>query len=378
MPGDSKVVNKVSGEVDLSREETEEVVRRFQQFSYSMKDMIEEQAVEGASAAEQAKGEGSPTFIYTVYENESVLAVGGAKTMMLGLAEQLDYDSVETKAVTRAHRLAAQNLGLAEHMVMDDVYMVPRDRRWGENVEEPQEVERVRQSRQRDGDDGAEVERRREQVEDVQESGHRLQLPEGLAESLDVGSERVVGVEVTADGDAVALEFDPRRAKKTEWVAVLEPGGSIAVPAGIADAVVVEDQEISWRASDGALTAVRESLSELRPGGEEAVRTSLVEDNIEGSYRATLPSRHANQAGAYEDDTVSLYVDAHDGELYLVVAARHNEYTPLAVDVENIGSTGTDMLSLTLPEPTPEMLGVEGEQPVEWSLSGDRLVGDVV
>ncbi|MFP4632829.1 MAG: hypothetical protein ACLFMT_05275 [Halobacteriales archaeon] len=373
MPSDDDVIDYVAGRVELTREEVDETVKKFQEVSHMVRPMVDEQAVEEVDQAAQAKGEGTPSFIYQIHEDDDVLAVGGAKSVMASLADRLDYDSVETKAVVLSHRVAAERAGLAEHMVMDDVYMLPKTKRFGSRLENG---ERERIEHGAGGGATQALKQKMEEIKKVEEDGYRTETSRHLKDSLSIDSKKYVGVDVEVDGDSINVYIDPRNTRDSDYPGIITPGGDALLPEQLAGAIDLDERDLSWRMEKARLVGEAARIDDLSVEGDEEVRTSVVEDNIDGAHRVMLPGRQVNEVGLHEGEAASVYLEPHDGELYVVVTPRHVEYTSNAAEVDNIG-TGTDMLCVTLPEGAGDVLGLTGDRPVGWRVDGQRLVGEL-
>lgn len=369
MPSDASVLRSVSSEVDLSHEETREVVEKFQETSQMVQPMVAESAVEDRGAQHRKEDE-SPSFIYTVFEDEDVLAVGGAKNIMMGLTDRLDLDSVERKAVVLAHRRAAEQAGLSQHTVMDDVYMVPKKLRFEGSLNRDEiDIERMSQE-----DAGEALQRKMERVQEVDEDGFELAPPKELTEPIELDSRKLLGVEHGYEGDVLQLVLDPRRGGDTDWPGVMDVEGVVSVPDDLADVLDVEGRTETWGVDDGRLICVLESKIDADERSRDTLGTAITSDDIAGTHRAVLPSGRARDVGIHEGDDAGFYLEAIDGDMHVVVTPDSEEGA--AVTIENIGP-GAEMLAIELPEAAVELLEVDAEHPVEWMVRSGSLVGRV-
>ncbi len=371
MPSDHDVVRDVSKQVEMTKDETRKTVEKFQEVSKMIQPMVAESTV-GKRPSANRSDDGPPAFIYTVHENDDVLAVGGAKNIMMGVSERLDFDSVERKAVVLSHQEAAERAGLSEHTVMDDVYMVPKKLRFESQLEDD-EIEIERQSEEGTGEA---LQRRMELMQEVDEDGYVLQPPDQLTDALDLESRKLLEVTHEHDGDLHKLLFDPRGGQDDGWPAVLAVDGSRSIHPELADVRDVEGRELRWGVDDGKMVSVLESKLDSVEHGRDSLSTAITVDDIAGRHRAVVPSGRARDVGVGEGEMATFYVEAIDDDLYIVVAERATDYSGAPVEIENIGP-GTEMLTFELPEHAAEILEVEAERSVEWRLHDRRLVGRV-
>lgn len=369
MPSDGSVVGNVSSEVDLTREETREVLEKFQELSHMIHPMVADSAVEERGAQHRQEGE-SPSFIYTVFEDEDVLAVGGAKNIMMGLTDRLDLDSVEQKAVVLAHRLAAEEAGLSQHTVMDDVYMVPKRLRFDGRLDGDEiDVERMSQE-----DAGEALQRKMERVQEVDEDGFEVRPPETLTEAIELESRKLLGVEHGYEGDVLRLVLDPRRSGDADWPGVMDVEGAVHLPQGLAEVLDLEGRDKNWGVDGGRLVCVLESQIDADGRSRDTLGTAMTADEIAGTHRAVLPSSRSRDVGLHEGDDAGFYVEAIDDDIHVVLTPDSRRGA--AVTVENIGP-GAEMLAVEIPEYAVELLDVEAEHPVEWMVRDGSLVGRV-
>ncbi len=369
MPSDGSVLRSVTDQVDLSQEEVRRVVEKFQEMSQMIQPMVAESAVENR-AAQHRKDDESPSFVYTVFEDEDVLAVGGAKNIVMGLTDRLDFDSVERKAVVLAHRQAAEEAGLSQHTVMDDVYMVPKSLRFEGRLDRDEiDVERT------GGEDAGEaLQRKMERVQEVDEDGFEVHPPDRLTEAIELDSRKLLGVEHGYEGDVLRLVFDPRRGGDADWPGVMDVEGAVHVPDGLAEVLAVEERETTWGVEGGRMVCVLESRIDADERSRDTLGTAITSDEIAGTHRAVLPSGRARDVGLHEGDDAGFYLEAIDDDIHVVVTPHSDRGA--AVSVENIGP-GAEMLAIELPEAAVELLDVEAEHPVEWMVRDGSLVGRV-
>lgn len=210
MPANSKIIKKTSKEVDLPRDETEEAVKKFQEVGAMAYPVIDKKAVRGDDKSSKAKEEGSPSFLYAVHENEEVLVVGGAKNILLSLADRLDMSNTETRAVTLAQRLASERNGFSEHMVMDDVFMVPKEKRFASRFDGLDDIA------DGDGDGTAQTLRdKMDGVREVEENGFVLETSDRFGEALNLRDKKYFGVSCSSNGRVIKLALDPKEGVTT-------------------------------------------------------------------------------------------------------------------------------------------------------------------
>lgn len=369
MPSDDSVVRRVSNQVDLSQEETRRAVEEFQEMSQMIQPMVAESAVEDR-AAQHRKDDESPSFVYTVFEDRDVLAVGGAKNIVTGLTDRLDFDSVERKAVVLAHRQAAEEAGLSQHTVMDDVYMVPKTLRFEGRLDRDEiDVERT------GGEDAGEaLQRKMERVQEVDEEGFELHPPARLTEAIELDTRKLLGVEHGYEGDVLKLVFDPRRGGDADWPGVMDVEGRIHVPDGLAEVLAVEERDTTWGVEEGRMVCVLDSEIDADERSRDTLGTAITSDEIAGTHRAVLPSGRGREVGLHEGDDAGFYLEAIEDDIHVVVTPHSDRGA--AVSIENIGP-GAEMLAVELPEFAVELLDVEAEHPVEWMVRDGSLVGRV-
>lgn len=373
MPADSSVVKRTAKEVDLSSDEVEDAIKRFQEVGAMAFPVIDDKAVRGEGST-NVKEEETPSFLYAVHEDEEVLVVGGAKNILLSLADRLEMSNAETRAVTRAQRIAADANGFSEHMVMDDVFMVPKEKRFVSRFDGLEDVGSESNNGAadtlRDKMDG---------VREVEENGFVLQTPERFGEALNLDEKKYFGVTYGSDRDSLRLELDPSAGGEDVRHAVIQPNGNIHIPREIAVGLGVQHREVDWGMEDGKVVGVMED-GKVDADIVDTMRTSLVEDNVNEQVRAHLAGDHTRKLNIEEGDELAVYLEP-DGDDFAIVATPHifEAPTDAVVDVENIGK-GTEMICFALPDEVADVLGVDDgkDRQVEWGIRGDELVGSVV
>lgn len=373
MPADSKIVKKTSKEVDLPRDETEEAVKKFQEVGAMAYPVIDKKAVRGDDKSSKAKEEGSPSFLYAVHENEEVLVVGGAKNILLTLADRLDMSNTETRAVTLAQRLAAERNGFSEHMVMDDVFMVPKEKRFASRFDGLDDIAGG------DGNGAADkIRDKMDGVREVEENGFVLETPDRFEEALNLRDKKYFGVSYASNGRVMKIALDPK-GREHSFHSVIQPNGNIHIPHEIAVGLGVEYREISWSMEDGKIVG---RMEDEPMEGEliDTVRTSLVEDNVNDMMRAHLSGGHTRTLNLEEGDEIAVYLEP-DGDDFALVATPliYDAPTDAIVEVENIG-TGTEMLCFAVPDEMAKVLEIDDgkDRQIEWGIRGEDLVGGIV
>lgn len=373
MPADSKIIKKTSKEVDLPRDETEEAVKKFQEVGAMAYPVIDKKAVRGDDKSSKAKEEGSPSFLYAVHENEKVLVVGGAKNILLSLADRLDMSNTETRAVTLAQRLAAERNGFSEHMVMDDVFMVPKEKRFASRFDGLEDVA---------GDEGsgaAETLRdKMDGVREVEENGFVLETPDRFEQALNLNGKKYFGVSYASNGRTIKLALDPK-GRDDDHHSVIQPNGNIHIPREIAVGLGVEYRDVEWKMENGKIVGRMEDES-MENEVADTVRTSLVEDNVNDMMRAHLSGSHTRTLNLEEGDEIAVYLEPDDDDFTLVATPLiYDAPTDAIVEVENIG-TGTEMLCFAVPDEMAKVLEIDDgkDRQVEWGIRGEELVGSIV
>ena len=373
MPADSAVIKKTAKNVDLSREEVEDAVKRFQEVGAMAFPVIDKKAVRGEGST-NVKDEETPSFLYAVHEDDEVLVVGGAKNILLSLADRLEMSNAERRAVTQAQRIAADANGFSEHMVMDDVFMVPKEKRFVSRFNGLDDVGAESSNgaadRLRDKMDG---------VREVEENGFVLETPERFGDALNLEEKKYFGVTYGSDRESLRLELDPSAGGDDVRHGVIQPNGNIHIPREIAVGLGVEHREVDWRMEDGRVVGIMQDGT-IDDDIVDTVRTSLVEDNVNDQVRAHLAGSHTRTLNIEEGDEMAVYLEPDEDDFAIVATPRIFEApTDAVVEVENIGK-GTEMICFALPDEIADVLGVDDgkDRQVEWGIRGDELVGNVV
>jgi len=373
MPANSKIIKKTSKEVDLPRDETEEAVKKFQEVGAMAYPVIDKKAVRGDDKSSKAKEEGSPSFLYAVHENEEVLVVGGAKNILLSLADRLDMSNTETRAVTLAQRLASERNGFSEHMVMDDVFMVPKEKRFASRFDGLDDIA------DGDGDGTAQTLRdKMDGVREVEENGFVLETSDRFGEALNLRDKKYFGVSCSSNGRVIKLALDPKGGGDDRH-SVIQPNGNIHIPREIAVGLGVKYRGVDWKMEDGKIVGRMEEES-MEQEVVDTVRTSLVEDNVNNMVRAHLSGSHTRSLNLEEGDEVAVYLEPNNDDFALVATPLiFDAPTEEVVEVENIG-TGTEMLCFAVPDEMADVLEIDDgkDRQVEWGIRGEELVGDIV
>jgi len=375
MPADPKVIKETAEDTDLSRDEVEDAVKRFQEVGAMALPVIDKKAVRGEDGT-SVKDDETPSFLYAVHENEEVLVVGGAKNVLLSLADRLEMSNAETRAVTLAQRVAADANGFSEHMVMDDVFMVPKEKRFVSRFDGLEDVDGE------GGDGGGAAEALRDKmdgVREVEKNGFVLETPDRFGNALNLDEKKYFGVTYGSGRGTLTLELDPAASGDDVRHGVIKPNGNIHIPREIAVGLGVEHRGVEWKMKNGKVVGEMEGEStDHEP--EDTVRTSLVEDNVNEEVRAHLSSNHTKMLNIEEGDELAVYLEPNGGD-FAVVATPHilDAPTDAIIEVENIGK-GTEMICFSLPEEVADVLGVDDgrDRQVEWGIRGDELVGSVV
>ena len=134
----------------------------------------------------------------------------------------------------------------------------------------------------------------------------------------------------------------------------------------------LDSRDVSWGMRAGELVGRMLSIDDEQPPEGEAVKTSVSEDGIDGTYRVMLPGSHLKRLGTQEGDYAAFYLEPFDGEFHVVVSPGEDE----GLEVDNSGA-GADVYSITLPEASGSVLDIEDGTSVEWTADDDRMVGKV-
>ena len=368
MPDDSGVIKKTAKEVDLSKGDIRDVVERFQEVGAMAYPVIDDRAVrEGDNRSSKPNDEEGPSFFYVIYEDDEVLVIGGAKSLMRTFAERLNMSRTETEAVITANRLAANRNGLSEHVVMDDIFMVPK-----EGGSEAPELEGLTETEEKEADGKA------DKIQEIEENGFAIQASKVFGDSPDLEEKQHFGVNYTSKGNTITLTLNPDATGDESHHAVIQPEGEILIPRELAVGLEVEHREVDWERDEGKIIGRMEN-GRMDEEVVDVVRTKLAKDNIEEEIQAHLPSSHTNTLGINEEEKVSLRLEPEDDDFAMVLSSDTDDGTTRTVRIKNIG-TGTEILCFAVPEEVADVVGVNDgeERQLEWGLRGDELVGTVV
>ncbi|MDY6779642.1 MAG: hypothetical protein SV760_03670 [Halobacteria archaeon] len=370
MPSDSKVIKRVSNEVDLDSEEVEDAVKKFQEVGNMIYPTVEEKAVGEGESSGGEKEEGSPEFLYEIDENQATLVVGGAKNIVHNLAERIGLSQVEVKAVRMAQRVAADANGYAEHVVMDDIFMLPKEQRFPSRFDSMADVES-------DGRTQEEMEERMRRIRETDEEGYEMGTPKLLSERLDLEERKYFNVRVETLDGGIALVLDPQMGRG-EYDAIIYPDASIKFSRSLGEALDLRNRETQWGVDDGEFVVVVENdLHVGRTDIGQEVKTSVMENEtvVDGEtkevLRAHLSGGHVRTAGVEEGDRAVVRLQSVDDEIWMVFKARWNVKGDVGdesiVEVENMGE-GTEMMCFTVPEGMVDVLGLEEASRIqmEW------------
>ena len=369
MPADPDIVERTAEHVEIEREVVEETVKRFQEVAAMIFPMLDDKTVR-ADDATSAKDSETPSFLYAVYEDDDVLVVGGAKNILLNLADRLELSNSETRAVTLAHKFAGDANGVAEHMVMDDIFVVPKEQRFASRLDSDGRKEDAKNK----------LREKMDEIEKVEEDGFVLQTSERFGDTLNLESKKYFGVNFDYDRNHIRLALDPKSTGSDKH-AVIMPNGNVCIPREIGIGFDLKERHTEWKMEDGKVVGKIESKEPFDEDGLlDIVRTSIVEDNVRGEIQAHLPGSHTRELGLEDEDEVAFYLEPAGERLALVLTEFIYEApTDTVVDVQNIG-TGTEMLCFTVPDEHADLLGIDDgrERQVEWGLRDGELVGRIV
>ena len=368
MPTNSGVLKKTAKEVDLPRDEIREAVERFQEAGAMAYPVIDEKAVRDDDEKSSKPGEDDgPSFFYVIYEDDEVLVVGGAKSLIRTFADRLNLTKTEARAVTTAHRLAGNRNGFSEHIVMDDIFMVPK--KGGSDVPELEGMT------ERTGSGEEKV----DGIQEVEENGFAIDANEVFEDPPSLEEQKHFGVAYGCEDGTITLTLDPNATGDEPHHAVIQPEGEILIPREIAVGLEIQHRDIDWERDDGIVVGRMEN-GRMEKEVVDTVKTKLAMDNIEEEVQAHLPGSHTGTLGVSEDDEVALHLEP-EGDEFAMVLSSDAEDSPVdrTVTIKNIG-TGTEMLCFAVPDEVADVLGVndDEERQVEWGLRGDELVGTVV
>lgn len=369
MPDDSGVIKKTAKKVDLSKGDIKEVVERFQEAGAMAYPAINDRAVrEGDDRSSKPNDEDGPSFFYVIYEDDEVLVVGGAKSLIRTFAERLNMSKTETKAVITANRLAADRNGLSEHVVMDNIFMVPKQGGSG-----APKLEGLTEKEEEEADE------KEESIREVEENGFAIQASEVFENPPNLEERKHFGVTYRRDGNTITLTLNPNAVDDKSYHAVIQPEGEILIPHEIAIGLEVKHHDVDWEREDGKIIGTIKN-GRMEEEVVDVVRTKLARDNIEEEIQAHLPSSHTNTLGINEEEEVGLRLEPKDDDFAMVLSSDPEEApTDRTVRIKNIG-TGTEILCFAVPDEVADVLGVNDgeEKQLEWGLRGDELVGTVV
>jgi len=375
MPADPEVVEETADELGMSPEVIEDNIKRFQEISAKAFPMIDEKTVRGDEGS-SAKEESTPSFLYSVYEDDDVLVIGGAKNIILNLADRLDLDNTETRAVTAAHSLAADLNGFSEHMVMDEVYMVPKEQRFASRLDKEEKGEKKAAS-----NGGAQaLQEKMEGIKQVEETGFVLETPERLEETLNLEDKKYFGLSVNYDRKRVRLALDPRSSDEDSRHSLVRPDGNILIPREIGVAFGLEHRDVNWGIDDGKIVGKIGCEDFREEDLVDEVKTSVVEDNIKGELQAHLSSNHTRTLSFEVGNKVALYLQPAGDELAIVATKMtHEAPTEFTVEVGDLGKA-TNMVFIEIPDEFADVLGIDDglEHQFEWGIRGPELVGRVI
>jgi hypothetical protein len=368
MPDNAGVIRKTVKKVDLSKGDIREVVERFQEVGAMAYPVINDRAVreDGKNPNKPGQDDG-PSFFYVIYEDDEVLVVGGAKSLIRTFAERLNMSKTETKAVIVANRLAADRNGLSEHVVMDDVFMVPKEGGSG-----APEIEGLTEEKKKESDEKA------DRIREIEENGFAIQTSEVFEDSPDLEEKQHFGMNYTSKGNTIEVTLDPDPMGNESHHAVIHPKGKILIPQELAIGLEVEQREVDWRRDEGKIIGRMEN-GRRDEDVVDVVRTKLAKDNIEEEVQAHLPSSHTSTLGINEDEEVVLRLEPEDDDFAMILSPDTDGETTRNVRIKDIG-TGTEILCFAVPEEVADVLGVndDKERQLEWGLRGEELVGTVV
>ena len=369
MPTDSGVIKKTAKKVDLSRGDVKEAVENFQELGAMAYPAIDERAIGKDEKGDTKMGEEGPSFLYVIYEDDDVLAVGGAKSTILTFASRLNLTNKETQAVTEAHRVAADMNGLSEHTVMDDIFIVPK-RGTKEEVRSFAAANEEREKEVDMGDEGA---------RELEENGFKLKASEVFESPPKPDDNEYFGVRYGCEEGAVEVTLEPEVGEDEKHRAVVQPNGDLLMPREIAVGLGVGHRDVEWEDEDGKVVG-RMKNGTTDKEVENVVRTSLSMDNIEEEVQAHLPDSHVSRVGIKEGDEASVRLEPNDDDFAMVLKTDVPDApSETSVEIKNIG-TGTDMLCFAVPDEVAGLLGVDDDEDrqVEWGVRGDEMVGSVV
>ncbi|MDZ7687164.1 MAG: hypothetical protein U5J64_00315 [Halobacteriales archaeon] len=375
MPTDSKIIRKTAKEVDLSKGEVKDVVERFQEVGAMAYPVIDERAVRGDDdKSGKPNDDEGPSFLYVIHEDDDVLVIGGAKNIILTFAGRLNLTNTETRAVTTANRLAGNLNGFSEHIVMDDIFIVPKDGRSGVSKESLGGLTETKT----DDDTSEEKEDR---IQEVEENGFTLRVSDLFEEEPDLDDKMHFSVTYGCDNGKITLVLDPKASSDEPHHAVIHPDGEMFIPHEIAVGLGVKHREVEWENEDGKVVGrMGNGRAQEEFETDDVVRTTLAKDNVDDEVQAHLSGSHTSSLGIDVGDEVALYVEPGDDDFSLVLSPDvSNTPSDRTVEIKNIG-TGTEMLCIPLPEEIAEILDVNDneERQIKWGASEDRLVGTVV
>ncbi|MDY7081976.1 MAG: hypothetical protein SXQ77_06115 [Halobacteria archaeon] len=383
MPTNPKVLKKTSKKTGLEKERIERNMKKFQEAGRVMYPLIEKKAVEGQkmSKADQVKGSENPTFLYTIDETEEVLVVGGAGNILHGIADRLGLMSMEAEAIRQAHQLAANKNGYGKHMVMDDVFIVSKRKRFAIENQENGNGDVEKNGKPTGGEAKKHSTINEEKIEEIEKSGLGISIPTELIEEVGIEEKTCAKVKYEARGGEIGLIFDHNATDRIFRSGVIDPEGRVVVAEEIQTAFGIEGREIGWRVENNK--PVGTLLSEVDDSMDEVgrkIRTRIMTDEVEKELFAHLSSDHLRALNVGDGDYATIHLDAAEHEIKLVLSPLSEDApSDYTVRIQNRG-TGTEMMCFAVPEVFYKVLRLDGEKrgKIEWGLGKNELLGKVV
>lgn len=373
MPADSGIIKKTSKATNIDTTEAAETIKKFQEVGRVMYPVIEQKTVDGqdVSKMKNVKGDENPSFLYSIDERDNVLVVGGAGNIIASLAGKLDMSSVETNMIRTAHRLAAEANGYSEHILMDDVLIVPKVEQFPEVLE----------NKEKHRGEDLEKKKQAEELREIDEEGYTIETPEKIETALNIDNRIYAEVSWECRAGEIALRFDPNATRGGSRPSIVKPNGDIVVSREMAEVFGIRNREIAWDIEGGSIvgTFIGE-MEEKDRQITDTIRTSITRDEVERKVYVHLSSDHLRSLGLEDGDVVSLYLDGlKDSVMIVLTPDADRAPTDFKVTIRNRG-TGTEMLCFVVPPELEKVLDLaeRTDAKMEWGLGQNEIVGKVI
>ncbi len=353
-PSDDVVINYLAKNPEVDKNELKEITTKVQKIVSQLYPILEDEAIRPQD--EMAKKDSDPSdFLYIIDETDEMLIMGGAKGIFINLADRLDLSKRNTEAVIHAHKAAASFNGYAEHLVMDDVLLIPKD----------EDVDIERKSTEAE-------QRKNEQLESFIEThrdGYDLPQADEIIEDLVIDGIKYFGMDHKLYPDKIRFILSTNKTANNHH-GILNPDSGLRISREIGLTFDIEGRDLKWGVKDGDLVMETDSLLESEPSS--TVKTSLEEDE---GINAVIPGMQLKKIGVEEGDSAWLFLDTIDGEPVLVITGEDGDLGT-EIEIESAGR-GAEKLYAPIPEDFVNFLGLDVDNQIEWGSSGDYLIGKI-